>query len=222
MPRTGELARKLRRENIVSLLAQGKNYAQVADVLEISYQTVADDVLTIRKEIKDKHDAVIRQGVLENLTLVDENAKDVIKKAYEIYNQTNDERTKVMTLKIILDAADLKKRNTMEGFNYIKIKEANELMEKSNELAKKTAAGEITDKTAQKSLMPPIIVQEKQITGAKIEVDAASTEPVVVEQPKMEDKSENLTNTQKLQENLQVNRHVKTNFFKKMEEDQIN
>jgi len=222
MPRTGELARKLRRENILKLLAQGKHYDEIATILQISYQTVSEDVVIIRNEMKDKHDAIIRQGTLESLTLVDENAKDVIKKAYQIYESSLDERTKVMTLKIILDAADLKKRNVMEGFNYIKIKEANDLMEKSNELAKKTAAGEITDKTTQKSLMPQIVVNEKPVLGAKIEVDAASTEPVVVEQPQIEDKSKTLSKSEKLQEDLHVNRHVKTNFFQKMEEDQIN
>lgn len=222
MPRTGELARAIRRENIVSLIAQGKHYDEIASILEVSDQTIADDVIVIRNDMKEKHDAIIRQGTLETLTLVDENAKDVIKKAYEIFNSTMDERTKVMTLKIILDAADLKKRNVMEGFNYIKIKESNEMMEKSNELARKTADGEITDKTAQKSLMPPIIVNEKPIAGLGIQVDAASTEPTVVEQPVVEDKSKNPSKSEKLQDDLQVNRHVRTNFFKKMEEDQIN
>jgi len=222
MPRTGELARKLRRESILALLAQGKHYDEIAKVLEISYQTVYEDVVVIKDEMKEKHEAIIRQGTLESLTLVDENAKDVIKKAYQIYESSLDERTKVMTLKIILDAADLKKRNVMEGFNYIKIKEANDLMEKSNELAKKTAAGEITDQSTQKSLMPTIVVNEKPVLGAKIQVDAASTEPVVVEQPPIEEKSKNPSKSEQLQEDLQVNRHVRTNFFKKMEDEQIN
>src|SRR5687767_4907514 len=99
MPRTGELARKLRRENILKLLAQGKHYDEIATILQISYQTVSEDVVIIRNEMKDKHDAIIRQGTLESLTLVDENAKDVIKKAYQIYESSLDERTKVMTLK---------------------------------------------------------------------------------------------------------------------------
>ena len=222
MPKTGELARALRRKRIISYIAAGKNYEQIAAIENVKMQTVELDVAEIRNEMKEKYNEVIKQGTLETLALVDENAKDVIKKAYEIYDNTMDERTKLMVLKVILEAADLKKRNVIEGYNYVKIKDTNELLENTMELAKKNVPGEITEESAPKSLMPPIIVNEKPIIGATIHVDSDSVEPKVVETPENEPAEENMTQAAKLAQELQVNRHVRTNLFQKMEEDQIN
>lgn len=222
---TSELTRAMRRKRILNLLAQNKTQAEISKIEGIAYETVWSDIQILKKEMVDAYNKSITQSSVEQLILANENTSDVIGKAYQLYENTLDERTKILCLKTILEGADLKKRIVMEGITHIKVKEVTESLEKAKKLAEKSteSTGGMIGDDKLKSLMPAIQVKENP-KNLGILVDAGSTEPVPIQEESATDSpeianTETESKTEKLFNDINLNRHVKTNLFLRMEED---
>ncbi len=91
-----------RRGKVVELRARGLSYAEIAQELQVPKTSVAEDMLYLRKRAKES----IREYVTEHLPeqyRISRALDTILKHAYEILQNSNDNREKLQAMQLFKD-----------------------------------------------------------------------------------------------------------------------
>jgi hypothetical protein len=207
---------------MLTYLSKGYTLNQIANKMHLSIETVQKYSHELADEAKKFIDESIKGGTSQILKLTLANVTDVIYKADQMMENTMDERTKLMCMKIILESAKLRNETVMSGFNHVALKESNDMLEKVNRMSQDGPTEAQT--TNVPNFRPEIVVNEAP-ERRKVDVEGVlpkKEDRDEVEEPQEEEKPiEVTTKTSKLKKQLNLSRHVTTNAFNRMETEEI-